>query len=67
MIQISDLTEYKAEDIPKLLELVTPILQKRKNLHDKYTRKATSSNLMYSQDGEDTIVPFEKYITDLAR
>lgn len=66
MIQISDLTEYKAEDIPKLLELVTPILQKRKNLHDKYTRKATSSNLMYSQDGEDTIVPFEKYITDLA-
>ena len=55
-----------SEDIPKLLELITPILTKRKNLHDKYTRKATSSKLMYTGKNDDTIVPFEKYITDLA-
>ena len=66
MIQIENLSEYKAEDIPKLLEIVEPILQKRKNLHEKYTRQATSSNLMYSNGVVDTIVPFEKYITDLA-
>ena len=66
MLQIANLDEYKAEDIPKLLELITPILTKRKNLHERYTRKATSSNLMYSGDNESTIVPFEKYVTDLA-
>ena len=66
MLQIANLEEYKKEDIPKLLDLVNPILTKRKNLHEKYTRKATSSQLMYSGKDDDTIVPFEKYITDLA-
>ncbi len=66
MLQIANLEEYRKEDIPKLLEQIQPILTKRKNLHDKYTRQATSSKLMYSGKNEDTIVPFEKYITDLA-
>lgn len=66
MLQIANLEEYKKEDIPKLLELINPILTKRKNLHEKYTRQATSSKLMYSGKNDDTIVPFEKYITDLA-
>lgn len=66
MLQIADLTEYQANDIPKLLDLIEPILKKRKDLHEKYTRQATSSRLMYSGKIDDTIVPFEKYITDLA-
>ena len=66
MLQIANLEEYKSTDIPKLLDQVTPILEKRKKLHEKYTRKATSSKLMYSEKPDDTIVPFEKYITDLA-
>jgi len=66
MLQITNLEELHAEDIPKLLDLVEPILKKRKSLHEKYTRKASSSQLMYSGKIDDTIVPFEKYITDLA-
>ena len=66
MLQIANLEEYQANDIPKLLELIEPILNKRKSLHEKYTRQATSSKLMYSGKIENTIVPFEKYITDLA-
>lgn len=66
MLQIANLEEYSVENIPELLELITPILTKRKSLHEKYTRQATSSKLMYSGKNEDTIVPFEKYITDLA-
>lgn len=66
MLQIAKLDELNKEDIPKLLELVTPIIEKRKKLHDRYTRKATSSQIMYSEKNDDTIVPFEKYITDLA-
>ena len=66
MLQIADLTEYKAKDIPRLLDLIEPILRKRVNLHEKYTRQSTSSRLMYSGKLDDTIVPFEKYITDLA-
>ena len=66
MLQITNLEELHAEDIPRLLDLVEPILKKRKSLHEKYTRKASSSQLMYSGKIDDTIVPFEKYITDLA-
>ena len=66
MLQIADLDEYQAKDIPQLLKSIRPILEKRKDLHEKYTRQATSSKLMYSGKNEDTIVPFEKYITDLA-
>ena len=66
MLQIANLEEYSVENIPELLELITQILTKRKSLHEKYTRQATSSKLMYSGKNEDTIVPFEKYITDLA-
>lgn len=66
MLQIANLEELNSEDIPKLLELINPILTKRRKLHEKYTRQATSSQLMYSGKNDDTIVPFEKYITDLA-
>lgn len=66
MLQIANLSELTAQDIPKLLEKVRPILKKRKELHERYSRKANQSTLMYSNDNGKTVVPFEKFITDLA-
>ena len=69
MLQIADITEYSASDIPKLINKVTPILEKRKRLHEKYSRGATDKILMYSNDNDGkqvTKLPFEKFITDLA-
>lgn len=66
MLQIANLNELTAQDIPKLLEKIRPILKKRKELHEKYSRKANASTLMYSDSDNKTIIPFEKFITDLA-
>ena len=78
MLQIADITEYQTSDIPNLIAKVKPILNKRKRLHDKYSRGATDSKLMYSNrdmgsadslnvpDLTKTKLPFEKFITDLA-
>lgn len=69
MLQIADITEYSASDIPKLVDKIRPILDKRRKLHDKYSRGASDSKLMYSNDNtgkQVTKLPFEKFITDLA-
>lgn len=66
MLQIANLETLEAKDIPKLLEKVRPILKKRKDLYDRYTRKANASTLMFSDNNDNTIIPFEKFITDLA-
>ena len=66
MLQIADLEEYSVDDIPQLLEAIQPILSKRKSLHKKYSREATQSKVMYSDDESETVLPFEKFITDLA-
>ena len=66
MIQLSNIEELTANDIPKLLEKITPVLKKRQQLHDKYSRKADSTKVMYSSDNKSTVIPFEKFITDLA-
>ena len=71
MLQIADITEYQASDIPKLVDKIKPILNKRKRLHEKYSRGASDSRLMYSSRDdldrkEVTKLPFEMFITDLA-
>ena len=66
MLQIGDIEEIKAEDIPKLLDKVKPILDKRVKLHKKYSREASPSKVMYSDNDDSTKIPFEKFITDLA-
>ena len=69
MIQIADLTEYTEADIPKLVDKIKPVLEKRRRLHEKYTRKASDTQVMWSHGNEEKIVtklPFEKFITDLA-
>ena len=46
MLQIADITEYQASDIPRLVDMVKPILNKRKKLHEKYSRGASDSKLI---------------------
>lgn len=66
MLQIANLEEYTVSDIPRLLEAIQPILAKRQELHKRYSRGATQSKVMYSHNQENTVLPFEKFITDLA-
>ena len=68
MLQIADITEYQAKDIPKLVARIQPILDKRKKLHERYSRKANDHTLLYTQtqDKPETKLPFEMFITDLA-
>lgn len=66
MLQIANLEEYSVEDIPQLLEAIQPILNKRAELHKKYSRDASQTKVMYSADEDETVLPFEKFITDLA-
>lgn len=71
MLRISNIetiTDKKniSETIPKLLMKINPILEKRKNLHTIYSKKANEYTLMYSKDNNDTIVSYEKFLTDIA-
>ncbi len=72
MLQIADITEYSESDIPKLVARIKPILNKRVALHEKYSRGASDSKLMYSNSDDNkepnkqTKLPFEKFIVDLA-
>lgn len=66
MIQISNLETLEATDVPKLLKLIKPVLKKREKLHKKYTRDASASTVMFSNSVNKTVIPFEKFITDLA-
>lgn len=66
MIQLSDVTKLTKDDIPKLDDLITPQLSKRAKLYERYTRK-TDTNIEYiGENGSKVIVPFEKYIVDIA-
>ena len=66
MLQIANLSEYNEENIKDLFNRVKPILDKRKALHDLYTRKANESTLMYSPNDLTSKLPWEKFIVDLA-
>ena len=71
MLRISNLesiTDSKniQQTIPKLVKKINPILEKRKRLHDLYSREANDSKSMYSDDNDSTIVSYEKFLTDIA-
>lgn len=65
MIQLSNLTELEEKDISKLDTIITPELQKRASLYERYKRKQNDSELI-SSDGKTTKITFEKYIVDIA-
>lgn len=66
MLQIADLDKYTENDIPQLLDTIRPILKKRKDLFERYSRGGSDSKVMYAGTDKQTVLPFEKYITDLA-
>lgn len=59
-------TENIKETIPKLLKLVEPILEKRRKLHEIYSRKADDMTVMFSGKKENTVVTYEKFLTDIS-
>lgn len=66
MLQIANLKDYSEVNIGTLLDLVNPILNKRKELHDKYSRYGSPVKVMYADSEKQTKLPYEKFITDLA-
>ena len=66
MLQISNLADYTEANIKDLFDKVKPILDKRKKLHDLYTRGANEKTLMFSSNNDSSKLPFEKFIVDLA-
>lgn len=66
MIQLNDVEFLEKSDIKKLLEKIKPILNKRMQLHNKYSRNANDSKVMYSKDNKNTKIPLEKFLVDLA-
>ena len=65
MIQLSDIKSLKEENISKLVTLITPELQRKKELYKRYSRKASELEI----EGTNTpkvIVPLEKYCVDVA-
>ena len=66
MLQIANLQDFNESNIKQILDVVNPILQKRMELHKKYSRGANEANVMYSNNNLVTSLPYEKFITDLA-
>ena len=66
MIQLRNLEEIGAKDIPNLVTLITPILSKRNDLYNKFYRRNATSTTMYSENDEDIKTALETYIADVA-
>ena len=56
--------DWDLNDYTKIFSQVDQVLQKRVNLHDRYTRGSSDSSMM--ETGKELNVPFEKFIVDLA-
>ena len=67
MIQLSNINELKSEDMQKLVDMITPELNKRKELYLRYKRKAKNSDLIYQNaDKKNGVVPLERYIINVS-
>lgn len=71
MLRISNLESITdkgniKQTIPKLIKKINPILNKRRKLHEIYSRKANDSTLMFTDDKKNTVVSYEKFLTDIA-
>lgn len=70
MLRISELESITNGDIkktiPKLLGKINPILEKRAKLHKIYSKNANNQKPMFSSDEKNTIVSYEKFLTDIA-
>ena len=67
MIQISNIQELKEENMQKLVDMIQPELDKRKQLYLRYKRKVKNSDLIYKDENKKKgVVPFEKYIINVS-
>lgn len=66
MIQIANLNELNKDNIYKLYDLVTPELDKKTKLYQRYTRKSNDVEIFGIKNKKSVAVPFEKYIIDIA-
>ena len=71
MLRISNLDTITdknniSKTIPKLMKKVNPILDKRRKLHEIYSRKADDKTLMFSGEPTKTIISYEKFLTDIS-
>lgn len=66
MIQLNNIKNLTEEDIPNLMNLVDPILNKRKKLFDRLNRKASDSFVYYEHGNDKMKIPFEQFITAIA-
>jgi SPP1 family phage portal protein len=66
MVQLNNLKEIQAKDIPDLLNTITPILEKRNNLYNAYYRRGANQSTLFSEDDETIKVAFETYIADMS-
>ena len=55
-----------SETIPKLIKRINPILEKRRKLHEIYSRKADDKTLMFSGEPTNTVISYEKFLTDIS-
>lgn len=68
MIQIANLTEITASDIPNLVKKIEPELKKRKRLYQQIKRKVKNSELIFDIKNIDgnTQIPLERAISLVA-
>ena len=66
MLKISNIEDITKEEIPALINRIEPILEKRRQLHNRYSRKADNRTVLWSKDNKNTKITFEKFLTDLA-
>ena len=69
MIQMTreEFYSYSDKNFDELITLMQPILDHRKDLYQRYSRKNDPTEIMGSIDGNKTIVPFEFYITKMVK
>lgn len=66
MIQISNLVNIKEDDIYKLVDMIEPELNSRKQLWKRIHRKSKLCNLVFDAKGKKENITFEKYIWKIA-
>lgn len=67
MIQINNIQELKEENMQKLVDMIQPELEKRKQLYLRYKRKVKNSDLIFKDENKKKgVVPFEKYIINVS-
>lgn len=64
MVQLANVSELKKEDIPKLVEIIKPELEKKQKLYARYRRKDKDTDIIHGR--KNLNISFEKYCIDNA-